>query len=179
MSNAVPTLLESVSNIHCSLTQLLLQTNSIASRLGFKDIHSWVDLELNGYAEESDPPAYRKVFSHSLEFYHPGRENWQFAGNLNYVFKVRQPIAEIEKLSHESRVTFPVSKSFSIKNDLGDSFGSDWPQRFVVLGAEYNCVIKAVTNRWSAELEKRGLKVFDLEKLMVALASIGDFPSAE
>ena len=136
------------------------------------DIQQWVDLELNGYADDADPPGYRKIFVHSLEIYNAERDVWQFAGDLNYGLKARQPIAEIEKFSREERVNFPVSKNFSIKNNFGDSFGSDWPQRFVVVGSQYKLVTEAVTDRWTAELETRGLKVIDFHRLMTVLGDI-------
>jgi hypothetical protein len=163
---------ESITSGQPSLTQLLRQTQLIAARLNLQDIQHWADLELNGYADDADPPGYRKVFVHSLEIYNAERDAWQFAGNLNYGLKARQPIAEIENLSRVERVDFPVSRNFSIKNDFGDSFGSDWPQRFVVAGSQYKPIIEAVTNRWASELETRGLKVIDIQKFMTVLDGI-------
>ena len=172
VSASVHSLQESLTSGQPSLTQLLRQTQLIAAALNLPDIQHWVDLELNGYADDADPPGYRKIFVHSLEIYNAERDVWQFAGDLNYGLKARQPIAEIEKFSREERVNFPVSKNFSIKNDFGDSFGSDWPQRFVVAGSQYKLVTEAVTDRWTAELENWGLKVIDFHRLMTVLGDI-------
>ena len=123
---SVHSLQESITSGQPSLSQLLRQTLLIAGKLNLPDIQHWVDLELNGYADDADPPGYRKIFVHSLEIYNAERDAWQFAGNLNFGLEARQPIAEIENLSRVERVDFPVSKNFSIKNNFGDSFGSDW-----------------------------------------------------
>ena len=155
-----------------SLARLLSQTKLIAAKLRVGEVEGWVDLELTGYAEGTEPPNYRRVFTQSLEIYNAYRERWQFAGNLHYALQARQPIAEIENFSREKGVNFPVSKSFSIKNDFGDPFGSDWPQRFVVAGSQYKRVMNAVIDRWTPDLEQWGLKVYDFKKLMEALNKI-------
>jgi hypothetical protein len=155
-----------------SITQLLRHTQLVAARLNVGDVEHWLDMELKGYAKDAEPPGYRRVFTHSLEIYNAGWDAWQFAGNLNFALEARQPIAEIENLSQVDRVDFPVSKNFSIKNNLGDSFGSDWPQRFVVAGSEYKLITEAVMDRWTAEFELRGIKVLDVKKLMAAFGEI-------
>jgi hypothetical protein len=172
MSSSVQTLQQAILDGSQSLTQLLRHTKLIATKLNLEDVEQWVDLELKGYAESTEPPNYRKVFTHALEIYSEGQGLWQFAGNLNYAVKVCQPMVEIESLSRQDRVDFPVSKNFSITNDLGDSFGSDWPQRFVVLGSEYKRVIEAVAERWTAELEMRGIRVFDVGKFAAFLDAL-------
>lgn len=172
VSASVHSLRESITSGQPSLTQLLRQTQLIAPRLNLPDIQHWANLELNGYADDADPPGYRKVFVHSLEIYNAERDAWQFAGSLNFGLKARQPISEIENLSRLEHVEFPVSKNFSIKNDFGDSFGSDWPQRFVVAGSQYRLVTAAVTDRWTGGLENWGLKVIDFHRLMTVLGDI-------
>jgi hypothetical protein len=102
---------------------------------------------------------------------------WQFAGKLNFAFKAHQPIAQIESFSREERVALPVSKNFPIKNDLGDSFGSNWPQQFVVPGSQYKRVITAVVERWAGELGKRGIEIFDIQKFMAAFDEVTDLPA--
>ena len=172
VSASVHDLRDAITSGKKSLTELLRQTKWVAAKLNMEEVEQWVDLELNGYAESAEPPGYRKVFTRSLEIYNAGRDDWQFAGNLNFALKARQSIAEIENLSRVDRVDFPVSKNFSIKNDFGDSFGSDWPQRFVVAGSEYKLITETVADRWTTELEKRGLKVFDIQKFTAALDGI-------
>jgi hypothetical protein len=164
MSSTVQNLQEAVTSGQQSLTQLLRQTKLIAAKLNLEGAGEWLDLELNGYAEGNEPPGYRKPLSHSLEVYNASRGSWQFAGKLNYALEVRQPLGEIERFAQEDRVPFPVLKNFSIKSDFGDSFGSDWPQRFVVAGSQFKSIIEAVANRWTSELEERGIKVFDIQK---------------
>jgi len=163
---------EAITSGQQSLTQLLRQTKWVASKLNLADVEHWADLELKGYAEDAEPPGYRCIFIHSLEIYNAERDAWQFAGNLNFGLKARQPIAEIEKLSLIDRIEFPVSKNFSIKNNFGDSFGSDWPQRFVVAGSHYGLIAEAVTDRWTAELDGSGLRLIDLQKFMAVLSHI-------
>ena len=155
-----------------SLTQLLRQTRRMAAKLKLETVETWVDLELTGFANALEPPEYRQVFTRNLEVYNAHRGAWQFAGNLNFSLKVRQPIAEIERFSREDRVALPVAKNFPIKNDFGDSFGSDWPQQFIVAGPQYKRVIKAVTTRWTEELGARGIELFDIQRFMAALSNI-------
>lgn len=172
MSSAVHGLEKAILEEQPSLTQLLRQTKGIAAKLRLEQVERWVDLELTGFAEDAEPPTYRKVLTQRLEIYNSHREVWQFAGNLNFALKARQPIVEIEALSRMECVDFPVAKNFSIKNDLGDSFGSDWPQRFVVPGSEYKRVIEAVAERWTGELEMRGVKVVDFERFTAFLHTL-------
>jgi hypothetical protein len=161
MSADIQNLKQAITDGQLSLAQVLLKTQVVATKLGLHCVRQWVDLELAGFAEEAEPPTYRKVFSQRLEIYNSDRDAWQVAGNLNYALKARQPISDLEALSKQEFIGFPVSKNFSIKNNFGDSFGSDWPQRFVVLGSEYKQVIDAVAQRWIDELETRGITVFN------------------
>jgi hypothetical protein len=169
MGSAVLTLQRAILAGQPSLAELLRKTKLIAATLTLADLEHWLDQELNGYARTSDPPDYRGVFTRSLEVYNAHRGVWQFAGKLNYSFKAHQPIAQIERFSREDRVALPVSKNFSVKNDFGDSFGSDWPQQFIVAGSQYKRVVTAVVDRWTCELGDRGIKVFDIQKFMAAL----------
>src|SRR6185369_13555887 len=169
MSSAVHGLQQAILAGEQPLTRLLRQTKLIAAKLNLEDVERWADTELAGFAEDTEPPTYRKVLTSRLEIYNSHRDVWQFAGNLNYALKSRQPIAEIEAFSRLDSVNFPVAKNFSIKNDLGDSFGSDWPQRFVVVRSEYKRVIEAVAQRWTDELEMRGIGVLDPAKFMAFL----------
>jgi AbiTii len=164
MSATVKNLQDAVEKGKPSLTQLLGLTSVVAAKLNLEEVVRWVDLELNGFTEDTEPPNYRRVFTQRLEVYNSHHDVWQFAGNLNYALKVRQPVAEIEVLSRKEGIDIPVTKNFSIKNDAGDSFGSDWPQRFVVLGSEYGRILEAVAERWTAELDERGLKLSDAAK---------------
>lgn len=144
-----------------TLTQLLRQTKLIAARLTLGDLEHWADQELVGYASTSEPPDYRRVFTQSLEVYNAHRTAWQFAGKLNFAFKTYQPIAQIEIFSRKDRVALPVSNGFSIKNDFGDSFASDWPQQFIVGGSQYQGVITAVV---------------DIQKFMAEFGEVTDLP---
>jgi AbiTii len=172
MSAAVQHLPKEIAEGDQSLTQLLRRTRVIAATLNLEHMQRWVDLELTGFAEDAELPTYRKVFTQRLEIHNSHRDVWQFAGQLNYALKARQPIEEIEAFSRRDWVDFPVAKNFSIKNDFGDPFGSDWPQRFVVPGTEYKRVIEAVAERWTAELEMRGISVVDAGKFAAFLEAI-------
>ena len=172
MASAVHDLQKALLEGQQSLTQLLRQTSGIAAKLHLEQVERWVDLELTGFAEDAEPPTYRKVFTQRLEIYNSDREGWQFAGNLNYALKARQPIVEIEDLSRREWIDSPVAKNFSIKNDWGDSFGSDWPQRFVVLGTEYKRILEAVAERWTAELEMRGIGIVDVARFAAFLQAL-------
>jgi hypothetical protein len=172
MSSAVHNLQKAILSGQQSVAQLLRQTKVIAAKLNLEQVERWVDLELTGFAEDAEPPTYRKVFTHRLEIYNSQRDVWQFAGNLNYALKACQPIAEIEAFSRREYIDFPVAKNFPIKNDLGDSFGSDWPQRFAVLGSEYKRIIEAVAERWTTELEMRGVTIIDAGKFAGFLEAV-------
>jgi len=166
MSSAVQSLQKAIVADNQPLTQLLRQAKLIAAKLGVADVEKWVDSELNGYPKDIDPPRYRTVFSPRLEYHNGYRGGWQFAGHVESALKVRQPIAEVENLSLEEGVYFPVTMNFPLRDDGGDSFGSDWPQRLVVSGSQYKSVIEAVKNellQWTIELEKRGIKGEDMD----------------
>jgi hypothetical protein len=164
MSSTIQEIQKSLVEGNRSLDQLLRQTKAVATKLSLVEVQQWVDLELRGFAPDADLPTYRKVSCDRLEIYNSDRDLWQFAGDLNYAVEARQPIAEIESFSRKEHTEFPVAKNFSIKNKFGDSFGSDWPQRFVVLGSEFRRVLEAVAQRWSGELEDRGIRIVDAEK---------------
>lgn len=157
--------------VHGQLSQLLRQSTLLAAKLNLEPVE-WIALELKGLSEDAEPPAYRKVFTQRLEIYDALREVWQSAGRLNYALKLRQPLAEIEGFSQREFIDFPVTKNFSIKNDFGDSFGSDWPQRFVVPGSEFQQVLEAVAQRWTAELELRGIRIIDAEKFRAFMEAL-------
>lgn len=157
-----------------SISRLLRQTKLAAEKLNLADAIPWLDFELNGYPAQEEPPAYRRVFSQRLEAYNEYRAAWQFAGQLEYAFKLRQPIEELEALSREEIVGVPVTKNFAIKNEQGDSFGTDWPQRFAIPGSQYAMVIEAVAHRWACQFEEWGLEVRDVRKLTRALTRVGE-----
>lgn len=172
MNTAVNKLQKAVAEGEPSLTQLLRQTREIATRLNQQEALHWVDLELGGFAEGTEVPSYRKIFVQRLEVYNSHREIWQFAGDLNYGLNALQPIAEIEAFSRKESIAIPVAKNFPLKNEFGDSFGSDWPQQFVVSGAEYARIVEVVAARWTAELEKRGIGIIDLRKFAGFLSTL-------
>jgi hypothetical protein len=172
MSDATRELQKAIATGSCSLTKLLRQTKVIAAKLGLEDVESWVICEVEGYAEKVELPAYRKVFTDKLEVYNERQDSWHFAGHLNLAFPVHQPIEKVEDLSRRDFANLPVARKFSIKNDFGDSFGTDWPQRFSVKGAQYQAVLEAVAERWTDELEKRGIAVSNFQRLFIALNSL-------
>ena len=112
MSSAVHNLQKAIVEGKQSLTHLLRQTKLIAAKLNLEDVERWVDLELNGYPEGTDPPEYRRFSTHSLEIHNPYQGGWQFAGNLNISLKAPQPIAEIERFSQGDSIGFPVAKTW-------------------------------------------------------------------
>jgi hypothetical protein len=172
MSPAILSRRRSIVDEEQALTALLKQTKLVASKLNLEDVERWVELELTGFEESSEPPPYRNVSTHRLEIYNSHREVWQFAGNLGYTLKVREPILQLESFARSDSVAIPVEKNFSIKNGWGDSFGSDWPQRFVVRGSEYKRIVDAVAQRWTDELEKRGIRMVDADKFMAFFATL-------
>jgi hypothetical protein len=174
MGSAVINLQKAILAGEPSLTQLLRLTKVVAAKLTLNKVQSWVDLELGGYPIALEPPDYRQVFTESLEVYNAHRGAWQFAGNLNFALKVRQPIAEIERFSREDRIAIPIAKNFPIKNDFDDSFGSDWAQQFIIAGSQYGLVVEAVTARWTEELGAWGIELFDIQRFMAALSALTD-----
>jgi hypothetical protein len=179
MSNGMDYLRKALLSGDPSLSDLLSQAKCMADRLIPGRVPAWIDLELNGYHEEMDLPSYRKILSDRLEVYHAARGIWQFAGNLNYALEIREPLARIEELSRAGNVPFGVPKAFSIKNYFGDSFASDWPQRFVIEPLQYRSIINAVTERLFGELEVRGLAVCDTPKFLSFMRDVGQVENSE
>jgi hypothetical protein len=172
MASTVRDLQKALLDGQVSLARLLGKTSLVAAKLDLDGVKEWVDMELAGFAENGTLPKYRKVFTSRLEVYNAHREVWQLAGDLSYALEAGQPISEVEAFSQRECIDFPVSKNFSIKNYLGDSFGTDWPQRFVVLGSEYKRIIGAVAERWKTALESRGLTVIDVERFAAFLDAL-------
>lgn len=175
MSSPDHNLLQAICDGHHSLTQVLRLTHLIAAKLDLKDVEEWVDLELNGYPEDVEPPAYRNIHACGLEVYNAYRDAWLPAGDLKHPLKCRQSIAAIVSFSREESLYFPVLKNFPLKNAVGDSFGPDWPQRFIVDASQYKYIITAVANRWVAEVDERGVKVSDIQRFTIALSRFSDF----
>jgi len=147
-----------------SLTQLLRQTKLIAAKLNLKDVEQWVDLELNGYANETERPHYREIVTDKLMLHNPYR-GWEYVGDVKRKIRAHQPIAEIEMLAQEKEVSYTPEKNFPITDSLGTSMGSQWPQRVTINPGQFKGILEAVRNellRWAIELEKRGIKGEDM-----------------
>jgi hypothetical protein len=165
MSSAVHNLQKAIVSGKQSVTQLLRETKLIAAKLNLVDVEQWVDFELKGYSESAAPPEYRVFATAYLEVRNPFH-GWIFAGNFQLSLKARQPIAEIENLSKGEMLTITPPKQVPVRDSLGGTMGSNWPQRVVVAGSEFKNILEAVRNellQWSVELEKRGIKGEDME----------------
>src|SRR4051794_24066400 len=103
MSSAVHNLQKGILDGQRSLTQLLRETKIIAAKLNLKDVEEWVDLELHGYPDGKERPAYREVTTDRLLLRNPFR-GWEHVGDVKRRFKAHQPIAEIEMLAQEPMV---------------------------------------------------------------------------
>src|ERR1041385_6282157 len=145
MASAVQNLQMAIVEGKQSLTQLLRQTKLIAAKLNLKDIEEWVDLELNGYPDDVEPPASREFATNHIEIRNPVR-GWQFAGNFSEVMKAYQPIADIENLAKGEQLTMPLRKNFEVRDSTGRSFGSEWPQRVVMAGSQFQHILDRVRN---------------------------------
>ena len=160
-SSVVTNLQKSIIADEKSLTQLLRVTKLIAAKLNLGDVERWVDYELNGYPPDISPPHYREFSTAHVEVRHPMR-GWEFAGHFNQKQNTSQPISDIERLSKGERLTMPVENNLPVRDSMGGSFGSDWPQRLVMDAGQFKGIVEAVRNellQWTIELEKRGIKV--------------------
>jgi hypothetical protein len=161
MSSAVNDLQRAIVGGQQSLTQLLRQTKVIAANLNLQDVEKWVDLELDGYPQDIEPPKYREYHTHSLQQNNPYQGGWQFAGNLNIKVQGRQPISEIEHFSEVEFVAFPAPENIPLGDGLGGTFPFDFPQRFTVAGTQFKRIVDSVLNellKITTELQKRGIK---------------------
>lgn len=160
MSSAVHSLQKAIVAGNQPLTQLLRQAKLIAAKLGVKDVEDWVDLELNGYPDGTQPRDYRKFVTHAVEIYNPVK-GWCFAGQLQDTIRAREPIATIEQFSSGRGIYLPLSKNLPV----GDAIASRWPQRAIAAPEQFKHIIDAVTNdllQWTIELERRGIKGEDM-----------------
>ena len=160
MSSAVHSLQKAVADGNQPLTPLLRRAKLIAAKLKVPDVEKWVDKELRGYATNGELAAYRRVRSLRLEMFHP-HYGWRLIGNMSLTIPVRQPISEVENLSRGETATMNVSKNFPVDDGMGGGLFRSCPQRLVITGSEYKCIVEAVTDellQWTVELEKRGIK---------------------
>jgi AbiTii len=165
MSSAVHSLQKAILAGNQSLTQLLRQTKVIAAKLGLEDVEAWVDLELNGYSDGTEPPQYREFATQAIQIRNPIR-GWEFAGHFHRKMKARQPIADIEHLSNGGTLTLAITRNLPVDDGIGSSIASDWPQRALIAGASFRHIVDAVTNallQWTTELDKRGIKGDDMD----------------
>ncbi|HEV2694550.1 MAG TPA: hypothetical protein VG347_16775, partial [Verrucomicrobiae bacterium] len=144
-----------------SLTQLLRQTKVIAANLKLEHVECWVDSELNGYAQDAEPPKYREYSTSSIEYNNPYQGGWRFAGHMNIKIMARQPIAEIEDFSRaEHGVFIPAPINLPLYDISGSPLDFDFPQRLIVMASQYKRIVDGVTNellKVTTELEKRGI----------------------
>jgi hypothetical protein len=164
MSSAVNDLQRGIVDGKDSLTQLLRKAKLIAAKLNLADVEEWVDLELNGYPEGKERPAYREVATDKLLLHNP-YSGWEYVGDVKKTLRTHQPIAEIEMLASEETVSFTPDKKFAIRDSLGGRIGSDWPQRVTLNPGQFKAILEAVRNellQWTIKLEKRGIKGEDM-----------------
>src|SRR6266404_4299633 len=146
MSSAIHNLQKAILDPNQSLTQLLRQTKLIAAKLNLEDVEKWVDLELNGYPPETEPPKYREFTTESLMIHNHYRGGWVYAGDFHNTIKAKMPIAAMEELSKQKTVSYPLKKNLPIVDDTGSSFGSDWPQRVTTSGMKFKHILESVRN---------------------------------
>jgi AbiTii len=166
MGSAVVNLQKAILESGQSTTQLLRHAKLIAGKLNLADVENWVDLELNGYPDEMKCPEYREIVTDKLLIHNYYRGGWQYVGDVRKALKVRQPLAEIERLAAGSTVYFTPEKNFPITNSFGTSSGSDWPQRVAADAGQFKTILEAVRNallQWTIDLEKRGIKGEDMD----------------
>jgi hypothetical protein len=147
MGSAVANLRNAVVASNQSLTQRLRQAKVIATSLGLEDVERWVDLELNGYPQATEPPDYRTVFACNVD-----------SRGEDLRFKLRAPIHELEASAQRRHVEFAL--------DWDTQYASPFAERLRVPGAQYKDILQTVTNRlleWTIELQKRGIKGEDID----------------
>jgi AbiTii len=160
MGSVIQDLQKAILDPRQSLTQLLRQTKMIAGELNLPDVEKWVDLELRGYPDNIEPPAYRVLVTDSLLIHNPYR-GWQLAGDVQQRIRARQPIAEIESMSKAKMPQFTPETNFRIRNQLGTTMGSEWPQRVTIDRSQFQNILEAVKEelvQWTTDLRKRGIE---------------------
>jgi len=109
MGSAIYNLQREILAGNQSITQLIRQAKLIAAKLNLKDVEKWVDMELNGYPPEVEPPPYRAFSTETVVVHNPYR-GWMYAGDFRLDIRARQPIAEIEQLSKSATLSIPLEK---------------------------------------------------------------------
>ena len=165
MSSAIHNLQMAILDKSQSTTNLLRQAKLIAAKLNLEDVERWVDLELKGYPPEIEPPKYREFSTESLMLHNPYR-GWVFAGDVCCTQKMAWPLAVIEQYSKTKTLSIPLEHNFRIRDSMGGSLGSAWPQRITLSGGRLKHILEAVRTellQWTVELEKRGIKGEDMD----------------
>jgi len=165
MGSAVHNLQQAIVDGKTSVTQLLRQTKLIAAKLNLGDVEQWVDRELDGYPDGTEPPGYRQVATNSLLIHNPYR-GWQYVGDMQTMIPASQPIAELESLARGKDISISPSKNFGITDSLGSSTATRWPQRVTISPGQFKNILEAVRNellQWAIELERRGIKGEDMD----------------
>jgi predicted nucleotide-binding protein len=161
MNSAVDDLQKAIVRGEQSLVQLLRHTKIVAANLELKDVETWVDLEMSGYPIGTELPDYRVIVASQLEYHNPYQGGWQFVGNVKARIPIRQPIAEIEHLSHGDVLTAPVERNYPIQDTAGIGMLSKLPQRLSFDGTQLKKIIAAVTDellRKTTQMGKEAVK---------------------
>jgi hypothetical protein len=167
VSSAVHSLQKAILDPKQSLTPLFRQTKVIAAKLGLTDMEKWVDLELNGYHGNEQPPKYREFTSQSLDVLHPFR-GWETAGHYRVKSRTPQPISTIEELSNSPFLFAPLSpnENLPVDDGIGGSIARQWPQRIRTDTGQFKRILELIRNellQWTIELDKRGIKGEDMD----------------
>lgn len=165
MASAIQNLQKDILDPSKSVTQLLRQAKIIAVELKLQDVEQWVDLELRGYPDDIEPPAYREFVTDRLLMHNPYRGGYQFVGDVREKMRAIQPIAEIENLSKESTVSYRPARNYAITDSLGGNESSQWSQRVTVNPGQFKRILDSVREellQLTTELRKRGISGNDM-----------------
>ena len=121
MGSLVLELQQEATNGEISITNLLRKAFMVAKKLGIKEFEDWINLELNGYPEDSSPPNYRAMTG-EIKTFNPYNNYWCPIifedSKMAEAYSSRssaQPIGEIESLCKKDdsegsvQMPFPVN----------------------------------------------------------------------
>lgn len=168
MASIVIELQRDALNRDILVSDLLRKAFVVAKKLGLKELEDWVNLELNGYAQDSDIPEYRKVIG-EIKAWNPYNNCWmpvimedpKEAEALSSRY-LKQAISEIEDLENKTRQnnSYQVPFPKAIERKLQKSISFDTQVTLITQRTALVRILDAVKNialNWSLKLEKDGI----------------------
>lgn len=149
------------------VSDLLRKALVVTRKLGLPDFGEWIELELNGYPEDSNIPQYREI-SGQMKAWNPFH-GWQTAtlndpelDELVSIRKNNQPISEIENVINNkqpgSTLQMPLHPAH--QKIMGDAFEVQTDFAVIISEASLASILDTVRTtllNWSLQLEEDGI----------------------